>query len=415
MKVPLEIRAVRQRRSGVWPAAVTATTLVLAVACGGSAPSTSPKEPFRVGVIMPLSGAVASIGNDALAGIQTQAALLNQHGGIMGRQIEVDFLDDAGDPNRGRAAAQDLIENKHVSVMFDDVLPPVMTAALPLLTQAKVLAFSGTGNEAVADPTKYPYQFTYGVPFGARPASVVAALKKLGATRVAIMSSNDSNGTRIGDLNSAAITKAGLTMTGYEKYDLTAKDVTPQLQKLKNGNPDTFLYYAGGTLGSVVLGGVRDLGWNVRILADPAATSSNLSQTVPQELSNQWYGVAFSMISRTTDTGVDPTFAAFAKALKDQNKPFTNLVAPVAAADQLKLIKWAYEKAGKDDAVAATKALESLNSTSLPKDYLMWVVNPRYSSGAHTAIDGDFKNSFALIRLSTAVDGTYKGQPLPLT
>ena len=398
-----------------WLAVLTATTLAV-LACGGgtSSTSTTSKTPFRIGVLMPLSGALASIGNDALAGIQTQAQLLNKQGGILGRPIEIDYQDDAGDPTRARAAAQDLIENKHVSAMFPDVLPPIMLSVLPLLTQAKILSTTGGGNDIVADTTKYPYSFTYGVPFPARPPSVVAGLKKIGASKVAMISSSDNNGVTIGDLDTQAITKAGMTVTGYEKYDLTAKDVTPQLQKRRAGNPDTLVYYAGGTAGAVVMGGVRDLGWNVKILADPAATSSNLAQTVPQELSNQWYGVAFSMVSRTGDS-VDPTFAAFAKALKDQNRTFTNLVAPVANADQLKLMKWAFDKAGKDDGAAASKQLETLNSGSLPNGYLMWVANPKYSSSQHTAINGNFKSSFALIRLSTVVDGTYKGEPLPLS
>ncbi len=392
-----------------------AVVALVASACGGSTGGPTTKTPFRIGVIMPLSGSLASIGNDALAGIETEASILNRQGGILGRPIEIEERDDAGDPNRGRAAAQDLIENQHVSAMFDDVLPPVMTAVLPLLTQSKVLAFSGTGNETVADPTKYPYSFTYGIPFAARPASVVAALEKLGASRVAVISSSDSNGVTIGDLDVAAIRKAGLTVTGYEKYDLTTKDVTPQLQRLKGGNPDTVVYYAGGTLGSVVMGGVRDLGWKVRILADPASTSSDLAQTVPQELAGQWYGVAFRMVARAGDTEVDPAFRGFVEALQNQHRSFTNLITPVAYADQLKLMKWAFDQAGRSDGVAATRALERLKSSSLPRGYLMWVANPRYSGTAHTAINGDFKDSFALIRLSPVVAGTYKGQPLPVT
>src|SRR5680860_1204335 len=81
----------------------TALALALLVAgCGGSSSDNdSSADEFRLGLEAPLSGELSVLGDGMLKGAELAAAQLNEDGGILGRQVEVVPIDDAGDRRPG--------------------------------------------------------------------------------------------------------------------------------------------------------------------------------------------------------------------------------------------------------------------------------------------------------------------------
>ena len=63
-------------------------------------------QPIKVGVIFPLSGGAGPQGQHCRKAIQTMAALINEAGGVLGRQIEIVARDDESTPAVGRVARQ---------------------------------------------------------------------------------------------------------------------------------------------------------------------------------------------------------------------------------------------------------------------------------------------------------------------
>jgi ABC-type branched-subunit amino acid transport system substrate-binding protein len=106
-----------------------ATGLVLAMAAGAcstsgssssspsggdcSSPGVSQKE-IKVGFIYPDTGLVAATAQPARAGAEARIALANADGGVHGRQIVIDWRDDASSPDTNFTAAKDLVENAGV-------------------------------------------------------------------------------------------------------------------------------------------------------------------------------------------------------------------------------------------------------------------------------------------------------------
>src|SRR5665811_1911581 len=93
-----------------------ATALALALAllvagCGGSSSDNdSSADEFRLGLEAPLSGELSVLGDGMLKGAELAATQLNEDGGILGRQVEVVPIDDAGDPATGVEAAKAAID-----------------------------------------------------------------------------------------------------------------------------------------------------------------------------------------------------------------------------------------------------------------------------------------------------------------
>lgn len=84
--------------------AVSATAVLALAACGssGSSGTGSGKNtsPIKVGVSVSLSGDFSADGLATKQGYETWAAYQNEHGGLLGRKIQMDFLSDGSSPTQ---------------------------------------------------------------------------------------------------------------------------------------------------------------------------------------------------------------------------------------------------------------------------------------------------------------------------
>src|SRR5712675_3199025 len=110
----------RTRTAGVWAAGAAALALV-AAACGSSSNSSgggNSSQPITIGVSVSLSGDFSGDGLATKQGYQTWAAYQNAHGGILGRQVKMDFLSDGSSPTQVVTNYQKLITVDHVNYVM---------------------------------------------------------------------------------------------------------------------------------------------------------------------------------------------------------------------------------------------------------------------------------------------------------
>jgi len=107
---------------------------------------------WRVGLQAPLSGSQSALGQGMLQGAQLAAADVNAAGGVLGRQIEIIAIDDAGDPETGVSAANAAIEQglngvvgPYNSSVGLQTLPLYMTAGLVPIRLTSDNATEGMG------------------------------------------------------------------------------------------------------------------------------------------------------------------------------------------------------------------------------------------------------------------------------
>ena len=82
--------------------------LAVALAVAAAAPGASAQE-WVIGVIAPLTGSKAEQGMQFKEGAELAVADLNKGGGLLGRQVRLELLDDEGQPKNAAAAAQKLV------------------------------------------------------------------------------------------------------------------------------------------------------------------------------------------------------------------------------------------------------------------------------------------------------------------
>lgn len=83
--------------------------------CGGGGDAAA--DEIKVGVVIPLSGATASIGQAIRHGYELAAKEINADGGVDGKTLAFEFADHAGDPATGAREARTLVQQKKVSAL----------------------------------------------------------------------------------------------------------------------------------------------------------------------------------------------------------------------------------------------------------------------------------------------------------
>ena len=98
--------------------------------------ATAQAAPFRIGLLLPMTGPFASTGKQMEAAVKLY---LKQKGEtVAGRKVEVIIKDDTGVPDVTKRLAQALVVNDKVDVLAGFGLTPLALATAPIATQAKV-------------------------------------------------------------------------------------------------------------------------------------------------------------------------------------------------------------------------------------------------------------------------------------
>lgn len=87
-------------------------------ACGTATGPAANKGPIKIGVSLSLSGDFSTDGEGFQQGYQLWADYTNAHGGLLGRQVQLDIVSDASDPQQVATNYQKLITVDKVDLVF---------------------------------------------------------------------------------------------------------------------------------------------------------------------------------------------------------------------------------------------------------------------------------------------------------
>ena len=215
---------------------------------GGAAKELKPGPGFdgttiKLGVLTPLTGAVAAIGKPLTAGNKAWFDSINDKGGIGGKyKVELDIQDSKYDPP---TTVQVYNQIKNNVVMFAQILgTQPIKAVLPQLKSDKIVAQPATlDSEWIAEqnllPIGGPYQIQsmnavyYWVNDGGGKGKTLCAL-----------SQDDAYGEAGMQGVTFAADKLGIKVAANPKFKVTDQDFTSQINQLKSAKCD-MVYFVG--------------------------------------------------------------------------------------------------------------------------------------------------------------------------
>src|SRR5690349_17545283 len=102
----------RNRRFSIL--ASLAVALAVSLASAAASQARRADDTIKIGSITILTGPSATIGLETARGAQFMVDYVNNHGGVLGKKIQVLSSDDANNPQLGVQAATQLIQQDHV-------------------------------------------------------------------------------------------------------------------------------------------------------------------------------------------------------------------------------------------------------------------------------------------------------------
>ena len=224
-----------------------AFTLIAAACAGGSGTtSAAPSGPIKLGLLTSLTGNYAPLGtNDKLAAVQMVDSI-NAKGGINGRKVELEILDDGSDPNQTVVLLTKLVDDGNVA--FEG--PSQSTAELAiqsLVNEKKIPDVSvGAADKQVIPVTPYMWQTT---PLASQVATTcMKFLQQQGKTKLAMLTDVKNAYAITGHdfMTSQKLSQYGLTLVADQQFETGNTNFAPQIANIKSANPDFLLVWATG-------------------------------------------------------------------------------------------------------------------------------------------------------------------------
>lgn len=223
--------------------ALASTMIFTLAACGNSETkkedtTTTEAETILLGGIGPLTGGAAMYGISAMNGAKLAVDEINAAGGVLGKQIELEVMDDKNDQVEATNAFNKLVENNIVGLIgaitskpSDAIAQIAVETGIPMITPTGTAQSITTHGENIfRAPFIDPYQ---------GEVMAVFAKDELKVSKVAVIRNNSSDYSD--GLATAFVEKAnelGLEVVADESYGENDVDFKSQLTKIQNANPD---------------------------------------------------------------------------------------------------------------------------------------------------------------------------------
>jgi branched-chain amino acid transport system substrate-binding protein len=228
---------------------------------------TQAAEPIKLGAFFALSGPAANIGTPTKLVAEMVVDQINKGGGINGRPIELIIGDTESDPAKAAAIAKKFIFSDKVAA----IIGPTSTAegmnVKKIVEEAGVPTFMTVGGDPVIMGGEKLGSFNYVFKSPQRSSTAVKKLfgylkdKKL--TKVALLTASDAFGKDgLGWLEKLA-PDFGITFVGQESFGPSDTDMTAQLTKIKNADPQALVVWTIGPAGAIVAKNRAQLGLKV--------------------------------------------------------------------------------------------------------------------------------------------------------
>jgi branched-chain amino acid transport system substrate-binding protein len=254
---------------------ITAAACVVSLLAGAAAPGSAAPEPIKIAAILSTSGPSAPLGGPQANAVKLAEKDINAHGGINGRPIQVDIVDDAAKADVASQLATQMLSSGHVAIFCGTRTD----------TSAAVARVTSAGNvlQLYTTPTESLWRTPRGVTktlFQVNPRDQLEAIalltfakNRLHASKIGILHDENLYGTGGSTIAQNEAKTLGMTVVADEAYPGTATDFTSQIVKLRDAKPDAIVLWGATTTPGLAIKAARTLGVTVPILGSSGIAS----------------------------------------------------------------------------------------------------------------------------------------------
>jgi branched-chain amino acid transport system substrate-binding protein len=226
----------------------TKTLALTILLCATALGSALAADPIRIGVVTPLSGTYAGIGQQVRWGLELAAKEVNAAGGIMGRQVELSFEDEEANPSVAVQKAEKLFQVGKVDFLTGTVSSGSTLAVGQLAERAgKLIATTVSFADSITGDKCSPNVFRVNARAGQQSAALAAWLaKEKPQAKVFYLGPDYEMGRSTVAAFKSNVDRVGGTSLGEVFAPLDSKDYTQYFGQLRAARPQVLYTSVAG-------------------------------------------------------------------------------------------------------------------------------------------------------------------------
>jgi branched-chain amino acid transport system substrate-binding protein len=321
-----------------------------------------------IGQAAGFTGSVAGTVKELTAGAQLYFDHVNSKGGVHGRKIVLEQMDDGFDPKKSPDIFKKLIEEKQVFAMFLSRGTPTNEAAYPVLEAAKVpLIGPSTGAMSMYDPPR-KYMFPVRASYQSETFRIVPQLVNMGINRIALLYVDDSFGKDGLTGVQQAMKDAKLTPVAVVSHARGSIKVEEAVAAVVKADPQAVIMVTLADSGVAFVKQMRAAGKSPMFIT----LSNNSSNAFIKNLGNDGLGLAVSQVSPYPFSGAEPVtreFLALVKGKKEMAPSYSAIEGYIAAKVLVEGLRRAGKQPTREKLIAGLETMKGYDLGGLDVTY----------------------------------------------
>ncbi|MDB6814107.1 ABC transporter substrate-binding protein [Bifidobacterium longum] len=329
--------------------AAAVMALSLAGCSGGSmddSSSSSAKasgDSITIGTVTTNSGTAAAYGEAEVKGFELAVSEINAKGGINGKKVKLESMDDKGDATEASNAYNKLAGDNNVLAVAGPTISATTAAVAPLADQSKLVTIAPAATSDSIETGNYLFRTCFKDSYRGEVAARFAA-ENLKVKKVAVLyGTGDPYSSGVGEAFAKAAEKLGLEVVDKESSS-SADDTeySAQLQKIQaSGAELLYAPYYYSVAGPYIIPQARSVGFEGYVMGPDGYDGLKLTGDKSQ------YNKTYYTTHYSADDNTNTKVQDFIKSYKSKNNAEPNTFAALGY-DTIYMIKQAIEKAGEN-------------------------------------------------------------------
>ena len=329
--------------------AAAVMALSLAGCSGGSmddSSSSSAKasgDSITIGTVTTNSGTAAAYGEAEVKGFELAVSEINAKGGINGKKVKLESMDDKGDATEASNAYNKLAGDNNVLAVAGPTISATTAAVAPLADQSKLVTIAPAATSDSIETGNYLFRTCFKDSYQGEVAARFAA-ENLKVKKVAVLyGTGDPYSSGVGEAFAKAAEKLGLEVVDKESSS-SADDTeySAQLQKIQASGAELLSApYSYSVAGPYIIPQARSVGFEGYVMGPDGYDGLKLTGDKSQ------YNKTYYTTHYSADDNTNTKVQDFIKSYKSKNNAEPNTFAALGY-DTIYMIKQAIEKAGEN-------------------------------------------------------------------
>jgi branched-chain amino acid transport system substrate-binding protein len=351
-------------------------TLVLLMSLSWNPASAA--EPINFGVSTAISGDAAAYGKPFLDAILMMAKIINEEGGILGRQVNVTYYDDKGVPDVALEICKKLVYENKVQTLQPGSTSGCIMTGMPVGKEGKIAMWGyGLASDWLLQGEGMIWRC-------AAPDEVMIAalaqyaVNQLKVKNIGIMHLDTFYGETSKNVFSRWFTKIGGKINKITTYTEGDRDFSSQFMTLAGTKPDAVYLVAQGGAAAPALRQLRQfMGKDVKVLSD----NNWFNPHVRKEAGDIANGIYF-YVHPAVSVNPDPTVQKWLKETQKRLGTYHEIMGRALVG--MAIMKEAISRAKTLEAIAVNKEVHKLKN--FPTAMGPFTYDPRDGEGVKTGL-----------------------------